>query len=238
MFNDINKKKLSEGFKDGIPIGLGYFAVAFSLGIVARNAGISYLEGFIASLFTSASAGEYAVFTLIGEGASYIGIAIMTLVANARYFLMSCSLVQKLDEKETTIKRIGMGFGVTDEIFAISIAQKGKLNPFYFFGAMISAIFPWAIGTSCGILMGNILPSSIVSALGVALYGMFIAIVIPPAKENKTIAIAVFSSFVLSYLASITPLINKLSSGNRIIILTVIISTVFALIKPVEGDNL
>lgn len=233
-----DKKKYIEGFKDGIPIGLGYFAVAFSLGIVARNAGISYLEGFVASLFTSASAGEYAVFTLIGEGASYLGVCLMTLIANARYFLMSCSLVQKLDEKESTLKRIGMGFGVTDEIFAISIAQKGKLNPFYFYGAMTSAIVPWAIGTSCGILMGNILPGSIVSALGVALYGMFIAIVIPPAKENRIIGLAVFISFVSSFIVSRTPFINKLSSGNRIILLTVIISCAFALIKPIEGDNI
>lgn len=231
-----NKNKFKEGFKDGVPIGLGYFAVAFSLGIVARNAGITYLEGFVASLFTSASAGEYAVFTLIGEGSSYIGICIMTLIANARYFLMSCSLVQKLDESESTIKRIGMGFGVTDEIFAISIAQKGKLNPFYFYGAMVSAIIPWAIGTSCGILMGNVLPDSIVSALGVALYGMFIAIVIPPAKENKTIACAVFLSYFISYLASITPFIKDLSSGNRIIILTIVISSAFAFIKPIKEE--
>ena len=204
----MNKEKYLEGFKDGIAIGLGYFAVAFSLGIIARMSGISYIEGFIASLFTSASAGEYAVFTLIGEMGSYLSVCLITIIANARYFLMSCSLVQKLDEHESTLKRLIMGFGVTDEIFAISIAQKGKLNPFYFYGAMTSAIIPWAIGTSCGILVGDILPASVVSALGVALYGMFIAIIIPPAKHNKDIALAVIISFICSYLFSVLPMLR------------------------------
>ena len=233
----MNKQKYLEGFKDGIAIGLGYFAVAFSLGIIARMSGITYLEGFVASLFTSASAGEYAVFTLIGEAGSYLSVCIITLIANARYFLMSCSLVQKLDPEESTLKRMAMGFGVTDEIFAISIAQKGKLNPFYFYGAMTSAIIPWAVGTMCGILMGDILPVSIVSALGVALYGMFIAIIIPPCKENRTIALAVIISFALSYLSSKLPLIRELSSGNRTIILTIIISAAFAFFRPVKEEE-
>lgn len=230
-----NDSKFVQGLKDGVPIGLGYFAVALSLGIIARNSGLNAIEGFVASILTSASAGEYAIFTLMGQHASYFQIAIMIFIANARYLLMSCALGQKLKPETSTLKRMGMGLGVTDEIFGISVSQTPYLNPVYMYGAMITAIIPWALGTSCGILVGEILPTSIVNALGVALYGMFIAIIVPPSKENRKIFIIVITSFILSYIASIV--LKNISSGTRIIILTVVIASIFSLIWPVKEEQ-
>lgn len=233
----MKKNVFFEGLRDGFPIGLGYFAVAFSLGIVAKNAGLTPLQGFIASTLCVASAGEYALFTSIQSAASYLEIAVITLVVNARYLLMSCALSQRFDSKTPLIPRLLVGFGVTDEIFGISIARKGFVNPIYNYGAILIAVPLWAIGTSLGIIAGNFLPPRVVSALSVALYGMFLAIIVPPSKKNLTIAISVIISFIASYICSIAPVIKELSGGTRTIILTVLISSVVAVIRPIEGDN-
>lgn len=233
----MKKNVFFEGLRDGFPIGLGYFAVAFSLGIVAKNAGLTPLQGFIASTLCVASAGEYALFTSIQSAASYLEIAIITLVVNARYLLMSCALSQRFDSKTPLIPRLLVGFGVTDEIFGISIARKGFVNPLYNYGAILIAVPLWAIGTSLGIIAGNFLPPRVVSALSVALYGMFLAIIVPPSKKNLTIAISVIISFIASYICSIAPVIKELSGGTRTIILTVLISSVVAVIRPIEGEN-
>ena len=135
-------------------------------------------------------------------------------------------------------ERMAVAFGITDEIFGISIAQKGFLNPWYNYGAIFISVPLWSIGTSLGILAGNFLDAKIVSALSVALYGMFLAIIIPPAKKNLVIAIAVVVSFICSYLCGILPLIKNLSDGTRTIILTVIISSVIAIIKPVKDEDM
>ena len=222
------------GIRDGIPIGLGYFAVAFSLGIAAKRAGLDALQGFLASLLTSASAGEYAVFSLIAVQASYAEVALMTLIANGRYLLMSCALAQRLPESIGTAPRLMMGAYITDEIFGITIAQKDPIRPPYTYGAILAAVPLWALGTSLGIIMGSLLPARYVSALSVALYGMFLAVFIPPAKENKVIAGAVIASFLLSWSGQFLPGISALSEGNRVILLTVALSAVVALLFPVK----
>ena len=227
-------KVFLEGIRDGLPIGLGYFAVAFSLGIVARNAGLNATQGFIASFLNVASAGEYALFTSIQAGATYFEIALITLVVNARYMLMSCALSQKFAEDTPLVHRLLVGFGVTDEIFGITISRPGKINPVYNYGAIAISVPLWSIGTSLGIIAGNFLPVRVVSALSVALYGMFIAIIVPPAKQNVTIRIAVIVSFLASYLCSVLPGVKTMSAGTRTIILTVVISSVVAIIKPVK----
>lgn len=232
-----NKNVFLAGFRDGIPIGLGYFAVSFSLGIVAQNAGLNAIQGFFASFFCVASAGEYALFTSIQTAATFIEIAIITLVVNARYLLMSCSLSQRFDENTGLIHRLLVGFGVTDEIFGISINQPGKLNPFYNYGAIAIAVPLWSLGTSLGIIAGNELPVRVVSALSVALYGMFIAIIVPPAKKNITVAIAVIVSFALSFACTVLPVVSKFSGGTRTIILTVVISAIAAIIKPIKEEE-
>ncbi len=232
-----NKEAFRSGFKDGIPIGLGYFAVAFSLGIAAKNAGLSPFEGFLTSFLCNASAGEYAGFTIIAAGATYIEMALATLVANARYLLMSCAMSQRLDNKMPFFHRFIMGFYITDEFFGAAIARPGTLNPFYTYGAATAAAPCWAIGTALGVLAGNLLPLRVVSAFSVALYGMFLAIIIPPARKSKIILGLIAVCFALSIAASYIPFICELSEGTRTIILTVAISTVAALLFPVRDED-
>ena len=233
----MKNKVFLEGIRDGLPIGLGYFAVSFSLGIVARNASLTPLQGFIASFFCVASAGEYALFTSMQTAASFIEIALITLVVNARYLLMSTALTQRFDPKTPLIHRFFIGFGVTDEIFGITIARPGYINPFYNYGALLVAIPLWSIGTSLGIIAGNFLPTRVVSALSVALYGMFLAIIVPPAKKNIVIMVSVLASFAASFAFTKLPLVSQFSGSTRTIILTVVISSIVALIKPIPDDN-
>lgn len=231
------EKIFFEGVRDGVPIGLGYFAVAFSLGFAAREAGLNAFQGFLASLLNNASAGEYAGFTVIRENAPYWQMAVMILIANARYLLMSCALSQRFSPSTPWYHRIFIGYDTTDELFGITIARKGNVEPKYFYGAMLCAVPGWSIGTLLGIIAGNVLPDRIVSALGVALFGMFIAIIIPPARENKIIRLAVICSFVCSYAASVMPYLKKLSEGTRIMILTVALSVLAAIIFPVKEED-
>lgn len=229
---------IREGIRDGIPIGLGYFVVAFSLGIAARNAGLTPIEGFVASMLNNASAGEYAAFVLMAADASYLELAIVTLIANARYLLMSTALSQRFSPSTGTLHRILVGFDVTDELFGIAIARPGKVDPFYSYGAFIPAIPGWAVGTALGIIVGNILPARLVSALSVALYGMFLAIIIPPARHNRVVLGCVVVSFAASLVFSLLPMLAALSAGTRTIILTVAISSLAALFFPVSDDQL
>ena len=232
-----NRSYFLKGMRDGVPIGLGYFAVSFSLGIIAKKAGLTPIEGFISSQFTRASAGEYGAYTLMASDATYLSVILMCLVTNLRYLLMSTALTQKFDEKTSFIKRVLVGLCVTDEIFGISIAFPGYLAPAYTFGATFVAAPLWALGCALGIFAGSVLPTKIVAALSVALYGMFIAIIVPPAKKDKAVLIAVIISFILSYLSGIIPIISTLSSGTRTIILTILISAIVAIIKPVPVEK-
>ncbi len=227
-----NRRVFREGIKEGLPIGLGYFAVSFSLGIMAKRAGLNPFQSFLASLLCNASAGEYAAFSLIMVQASYIEVAIITFIANARYLLMSCVLSQKMKPETTLMHRLLVGYDVTDEIFAISVGRKGILNPNYTYGAIVVAAPCWAIGTSLGCIAGNIMPIRLVSAFSVALYGMFLAIIIPPARKSKVVAGVVVVSFLCSYLVNHLSVFSKISSGTRTIILTVVISVVAAICFP------
>lgn len=231
------KKIFMLGVRDGVPIALGYFAVAFSLGIIAKTAGLSALEGFVGSFFTRASAGEYGTYSLIAVGAAYAEIVLMCLITNMRYLLMSAAVTQKFSPETSLFKRLLVGCCITDEIFGISIAYPGLLAPAYTFGASSIAGFCWALGTSTGIMAGGVLPGNVVSALSVALYGMFIAIIVPPSKNDKAVAVAVAASFILSGLCAFLPVISEISVGTRTIILTVMISAVAALVKPVNNSH-
>ncbi len=226
-----------QGVRDGIPIALGYFAVAFSLGIAARNAGLTPFQGFFASTLCVASAGEYALLTMIGAGATYLETAILTLITNARYFLMSCALSQRIDPKMKNVHRYTVGAVVTDEIFGITIARPGFLEPAYNYGAIAVSVPGWAIGTALGILMGNLLPLRVVSALSVALYGMFLAIIIPPAKKEKAVALCVIAGFVLSWLFGALPALAAISPGTRTILLTLAVAGAAALLFPVKEEQ-
>ncbi len=225
------------GIRDGTPIAVGYFAVSFTLGIAARNAGLSVWQGVIASLLNNASAGEYAGFLLISSQASYWETALVMFVTNIRYLLMSCALSQKFAPDTPLIHRLLVGFDVTDELFGISVAKPGYLNPLYSYGAMLVSIPCWAVGTGLGVLAGNLLPLRAVSALSVALYGMFIAVIIPPARKNRVILGIVLISFAASFLCGCIPFLSALSDGMRVIILTVLISCIAAVLFPVDRDG-
>ena len=147
------------GVRDGVPIGLGYLAVAFSLGIAARSAGLNAFQGFLISLLNNASAGEYAAFTVIAADSGFLEMALITLITNARYLLMSCSLSQKFSPDTPLYHRLLVGYDVTDELFGIAIARPGYLDPFYSYGAFVPAIPGWAIGTALGVTAGSILPA-------------------------------------------------------------------------------
>ena len=226
-----------KGLRDGVPIALGYFAVAITLGISARNAGLTAFQATLASITNNASAGEFVGFTLIAANASYLEMFLLEAVANARYLLMSTALSQKLKPEATLWERLLIGYDVTDEIFGISIAVPGKLEPFYSFGAICAAVPGWALGTCVGVVLGNVLPAGIVSALSVSLYGMFIAIIIPPARKNKVIAALIAISFAASYLFMKLACFAAFSSGVKILILTVVLSLGAAVLFPVKEEE-
>ncbi len=232
-----NRTALKLGLKAGIPIGMGYFAVAFSLGVMAARAGLGAIAGAIVSLFCNASAGEYAGFTVIAGGGSFILMAAMTLVANARYLLMSSALSQRVKPGLSLGHRMLIGLYVTDEIFGVSMARPGYLNPWFTYGCAIIASPMWALGTALGCIAGDVLPVRVVSALSVALFGMFLAIIIPPAKKSKIIAGVVLVSFALSSAFAYIPGIRNLSEGIRTIIVTVVIAAAAAAICPRKDEG-
>ena len=226
-----------QGLRDGLPIGLGYFAVAFSLGITAKNAGGSPFQGFLMSLLTNASAGEYAGITLIAAGSTYLEMAIMILVANARYLLMSCAMSQRMHPDCPWYHRPLMAYDITDELFAIAISREGYLHPYYTYGAVLSAAPFWAVGTALGCIAGNLMPLRVISALSVALFGMFLAVIVPAARKDKVIAGLVTICFVVSYVAYHLPALAAISSGTKTILLTVVISAVAAVLFPHKEEE-
>ncbi len=229
-----SKSLYLQGLRDGVPIGLGYFAVSFALGIFAKKAGLSAFQGFLASLLNNASAGEYAGFTQIMAHAALWEIALITLITNARYLLMSTALSQKIRPETPLWQRLIIAFDVTDEIFGALIAREGPVEPKYYYGVISAALPGWSVGTAVGIIAGSVLPASVVSALSVALYGMFLAVIIPPAKKNPVVAALVVISFALSFACGYIPLVKEWSEGTKIIVLTVVISAAAALIFPVK----
>lgn len=234
-----SSRVFKQGLRDGLPIGLGYFAVSFSLGIAARNAGLNAFQGFLTSMLVNASAGEYVGFTLIAAESTYLEMAFMILVANARYLLMSCAMSQRMKADMPLRHRLLMAFDITDELFAIAISRPGYLNPYYTYGAMVAASPFWAVGTALGCIAGNLMPQRLVSAFSVALFGMFLAVIMPAACKNKIVAGLVAVCFAVSYASGKLPLISEISSGTRTIILTVTISAAAALLFPrnEEGND-
>lgn len=225
------------GMRDGFPIGLGYYAVAFSIGIVASKAGLTWWMGAISSFFTRASAGEYGVYSLIAVNAALAEIVGLSLVANMRYLLMTAALTQKFAPGLSLLKRMMVSLCVTDEIFGISIAYPGFLAPSYTFGAMIVSTLMWSAGCASGIVAGDVLPFNIVSALSVALYGMFIAIIIPPSRKDRSILAVVVCSFLMSAFCAFVPLLSEVNSGTKTIVLTVLISALAAIVRPVKMED-
>lgn len=232
-----NRTSFLKGIHDGIPIALGYIAVSFTLGIAAKKAGLSAWQAALMSITNNTSAGEFAALGLISSGATYMEMAMTQLVINLRYSLMSTSLTQKLSQNMPFFHRFFIAYGVTDEIYGVSISVEGKLNPFYSYGLITMAAPAWCLGTTFGVVMGNILPASIFRALSVALYGMFIAIIVPPARKNKILAGLIVVSMAASSLFTYLPLVREISAGFRIIILTVILAGFAAVFFPIKNTE-
>ncbi len=232
-----NKEQIKSGIKDGIPISLGYFAVSFTFGIMASGAGLSPWQSIVMSFTNLTSAGQFAGLGIIAANAPFAEMAAAQFIINLRYCLMSCSLSQKLEETTPFFYRFLIGYGVTDEIFGVSVCRPGMLSPWYSYGLLISAVPGWTLGTAAGAVLGSLLPARILSALSVALYGMFLAVIIPPAKKNRVLAGVIAISMAFSLIFSLIPALQFLSSGFRLIILTIVIAGCAAFLFPVSDEK-
>lgn len=223
-----------KGLKDGLPICLGYISVAFAFGMMATQGGLPVWVALLISMSNLTSAGQFAGTALILSGGLYIEIAVTTFVINIRYLLMSLSLSQKIDEAMTTLQRWILSFGVTDEIFAVAMQQQGSVNARYFSGLIVTPYIGWTVGTLLGGTATNLLPMGVRTALGIAIYGMFLAIIIPPAKKLLPVAKVILIAAVLSCIFKWVPGLSRLSSGWVIIVCAVIASAYAALRYPVD----
>lgn len=231
------KESFRKGIRDGIPIGLGYFAVSFAFGMLAASGGLSWFEAALISLTNLTSAGQFAGLEVIVAGGTLLEMALTQLIINLRYLLMSFSMSQKLDRSEPFFYRYIVAFGITDEIFGISASQPGKISAFYSFGAMLMAIPGWTLGTLAGAISGSLLPDYIISALSVALYGMFLAVIIPPSRHDRRVLAAVLASMALSTIFSFAPVLRDISPGFSIIVITVVVAGLAALLAPISDEK-
>lgn len=233
----MKNKEFRNGVRDGSAVALGYFAVSFTFGMASATNGLSILQAVLISLTNVTSAGQFSGLAIIAAGGTYIEIALTQLVINLRYSLMSFSLAQKLNRTASYWHRYLMAYSVTDEIFALDASLDSALPPAYHYGITSVAVPGWVLGTLAGAVSGNILPTFIISVLGVAIYGMFLAIIIPPARKNRTVLLVVLSAMGLSFLFSVLPALKKVTSGFVIIITTVIIAGIAAWLRPIEEEN-
>lgn len=233
----VETKEFVRGMRHGIPIALGYVSVSFTFGLMAVASGLSWWQAVLISMTNVTSAGQFAGLDIMAAGGTLVEMALSQLVINLRYALMSLSLSQKVDSSIHGIHRFAVGFGVTDEIFAVAMSQGGKVNRRYMFGLIAVPYLGWAGGTLAGAVLGGILPQMIRDSLGIAIYGMFLAIIIPAARESsgclKVIVTAVFLSCCFKWI----PFINQLSSGFVIIICAVAASALGAVLYPVEEEK-
>lgn len=230
------KRWFLKGIRDGIPIGLGYFAVAFTLGIASKKAGLTALQASLMSAMMLASAGQFAGIGMIAAGAGYMEVVVTELVVNLRYLLMSSALSQKVQRDKPFYHRFLMAYEVTDEIFGIAMAVEGRLHPAYMYGAVTVAAPGWVLGTFLGSVIGMILPPGVMSAMNVALYGMFLAVVIPPSRKDRVIAGVVVLSMAASSVFALVPVLSRISAGIQMIILTVLLAGIAAVLFPVKEE--
>lgn len=227
------KADLFRGMRDGLPIALGYFAVSVTLGIAAVSAGMNVLQASAMSALNMTSAGELAGISAIALGTTCFDIGLSQLVINLRYMLMSCAISQKLVPGVTTVQRMLMSLGMTDEIFGVAISQPGRITPHYFYGVSVISVPMWTVGTCIGAMLGEFMPPSVSSALGVALYGMFIAVVVPPARTDRPLASVVVLTAFVSWCVDRLHLLSAISPSLRLVLIIVLISGFAAIVRPV-----
>lgn len=223
-----------EGVIDGIPIGLGYLGVSFTFGMMAVSMGIPVEVATIISLTNLTSAGQFAALEIMLLQSAYIEMALTQFIINLRYALMSLSLSQKIDAALTTGERAMMAFAITDEIFALASNKQGRVGKHYFFGLALMPVLGWCGGTFIGGSASQLLPISIRSVLEIAIYGMFLAIIIPPAKKSSAITKVILLSALLSCLFYILSSYINIGSGFVIIICTLISAGIMAYLFPIK----
>lgn len=222
------KKEFLSGIKDGLPVGVGYFAVSFGFGISALSFGLNILEATLISLTNLTSAGQFAALSVIAAAAPLINMVITEAVINSRYALMSLALSQRLGSNFGTLSRLLVAFINTDEVFAIAMARPTELTKPYMFGLGVLPIVGWTLGTFSGAFAGSVLPAGITAALSVALYGMFVAIVVPPLRREKSMVVAAALAAVISCIFAFVPSLKSLSGGIAIVITTLVSAGVCA----------
>ena len=231
------KGLFGRGLIDGVPIALGYLSVSFSFGIAAVNGGLSPLAAVLISLTNLTSAGQVAGLAIILGAGPLIEMAVTQLVINIRYFLMSLSLSQRLDSSFTLRHRLLAAFGITDEIFGVAASKHERLVPRYMYGLILFPLVGWTLGTLLGAVAGNILPDSLKYALGIAIYGMFVAIVVPPARRDRGVLVGVLVAIGISCLLAYVPIFSFITSGFSIIVAAVIAAVVAALLFPIPDED-
>lgn len=228
------KNEFMSGIRGGIPIALGYLPVSFTFGLIAVSGGLPVWVAVLISLTNLTSAGQFAGMSLIFAGAGYMEIAMTTLVINLRYMLMSLSLSQKMDKCVTLLERMIVGFAVTDEIFVVGSLKPGTLRAPYLFGLMSLPILGWNAGTLLGACVSSVLPAALQNAFGIALYGMFIALIVPAARESFNVLVIILMAVGMNCILTYVPLFSFVSSGFRIIISTVFGAGLGAWLFPKE----
>lgn len=233
----LDNNSFKNGIVSGIPICLGYFSVAFAFGIFSVGQGLTLLETLFISMTNVTSAGQLAAVPIIAGGGTLFELALSQVIINLRYALMSISLSQKLSDNVSLFDRFVISFVNTDEVFAVASSRHGSVGKRFLYGLIITPYFGWSFGTLAGAFAGDILPDSVTSALGVAIYAMFIAIVVPPAKKNRATAFCVIFAIILSCAFKYVPLLSEVPSGFSVIICAVLASAVFALLAPVDVEE-
>ena len=229
------RKEYMEGFRNGIPIALGYYFVSFTFGIVGSKNGLSWWETVLISMTNLTSAGQFADVLIIAAQGSYLEMAISQFVINLRYSLMGISLSQNTDENFGTGSRAVLGFGITDEIFGVAANRKEPASRIFFLGLMTLPYFGWTLGTLMGAVLGDIMNEALSDAMGLAIYGMFIAIVVPKAKEERHTLLIVLLAVAISCLFYFVPLFSSLSGGYAAVICAVAASLAGAFFFPVKA---
>lgn len=225
-------RSFMRGARDAVPVALGYFAISFTLGLVARRAGLTAFEAAFASLITNTSAGQFAGFAAIAAGSPLMETALTQVVVNLRYVLMSSGLTQRVERDATLPRRLVIAFDVTDELFALGVSKVGPLEPAYYYGMMAATIPCWALGTFLGALSGALLPPLILAAASVALYAMFIAVIAPPAKKDLKVLMLCLIAMALSALLRFLPPTAHFSGGLRVMLVALPVSGVAAFLFP------
>ena len=225
------------GLSRGLPVGMGYFSVSFGFGAMAVSQGLRVFDATLISLTNVTSAGQFAGLTVIVAAATLWEMILTQLIINSRYALMSLALSQRMGQRIGFLSRLAIAFFNTDEIFALAMARVEPLTVPFMLGLGTLPILGWTLGTLGGALAGSILPASIQAALGVMLFGMFVAIVVPPAKQEKEILITVLLAMGFSTLFTLVPLLKQVSAGISIVICTVAAAAICAWLFPIREEE-